>query len=181
MIIFDTETTGLVKAADVDLKQQPKIIEYFGLKVNDKTYEIEEELELLINPGEVITKEITDITGITNDMLADKPKFPQVFRQLAEFHIGERYIVGHNIAFDLDMLTFELKRIGKMRHFPWSPNQICTVEISEHYQGRRLKLADLYKHLTGNTFKGAHRARADVMGTYTCLTSMIADGTYKLN
>lgn len=180
MIIFDTETSGLTRAVDTDIAKQPRIIEYFGLKVNDKTFEIEGELELLIYPGEAISQEITDITKITNAMLQGKPTFPQIFQQLATFHLGESYIVGHNISFDVDMLTFELKRIGKLLNFPWPMVHICTVEASEHLEGRRMKLADLYKHLTGNTLVDAHRARNDVMATYECLKELIAQGEFKL-
>lgn len=178
MIIFDTETTGLVKAIETDIAKQPRIIEYFGLKVDDNTLAIEGELDLLIYPGEQITEEITGITKITNEMLVGKPVFAKIYDQLFDFHLGQRYICGHNVMFDKHMMLFEMRRIGKEYNFPWC-KEICTVEQTERYEGRRLKLADLYKLLTGNTMMNAHRARNDVMATYECILAMKERGDWE--
>lgn len=172
MIIFDTETTNLVRAVDTPLDKQPKIIELFALKVCDKTLEPVGELGLLIDPQEPISAEITKITSITDDMVRGKGSFTSHARSIAEFWLGEKWSCGHNIRFDVDMLLVELKRMGVEFKFPWTINQLCTVEASEHYEGRRLKLIDLHKRLTGKDFDGAHRAKADVMATYTCVVEM---------
>lgn len=172
MIIFDTETTNLTKSVSASLDKQPKIIEYYGLKANDETFEIEGELHCLIHPGEQISDEIEGITKITNSMLKGQPKFPAFYSGLCDFHLGQKVLVGHNISFDVDMLKFELQRIGREFKFPWPFKHVCTVELSEHYEGRRLKLIDLHERLTGEKFDNAHRAKADVMATYACVKEM---------
>jgi DNA polymerase III epsilon subunit-like protein len=172
MIIFDTETTDLVRAVDTPLDKQPKIIELFALKICDETLEPLCELDLLIDPQEPITEEITKITSITDDMVRGKGAFALHAKAIAEFWLGEKWSCGHNIRFDVDMLLAELKRLGLQHKFPWTMNQLCTVEASEHYEGRRLKLIDLHKRLTGEGFDDAHRAKADVMATYTCVKLM---------
>lgn len=172
MIIFDTETTDLVKAADVPVEKQPKIIELFALKVDDMTLEIIDEIDLLIDPEQPITEEITKITSITDDMVRGKGSFIRHRKTISEFWLGERWTCGHNVRFDIDMLIVELKRCGMAFRFPWTPGQLCTVELSEHMEGRRLKLIDLHEKLTGERFDSAHRAKADVMATYRCLLEL---------
>lgn len=172
MIIFDTETTNLVKAVDVPDHNQPKIIELFALKVNDDTLEEEDVLSLLIDPMEPITEEITGITGITDEMVKGKGSFSVHYPSIANFWLGQRTHTGHNLTFDTDMLYFELRRLGKELRFPWPINGICTVEISEHLEGRRLKLIDLHRKLLGEGFESSHRAEADVRATHRCLVKL---------
>lgn len=176
MIIFDTETTGLISSVDAPLAKQPKIIELYALKICDNSLDMISDLQLLIDPAEPITAEITGITGIDDSMVRGQGQFPVHAHAIADFWLGERWVCGHNVAFDLGMLSIELRRVGAVEKFPWTPRQLCTVEASEHYEGRRLKLIDLHKHLTGEGFEKAHRAKNDVMATYTCVKHMAARG-----
>lgn len=169
MIIFDTETTGLTKSLESPLHVQPKIIELYAMKVDDDTLEQTAEIDLLIDPKEAITEEITKITSITDDMVRGKGAFASHAKSLAEFWLGERVVCGHNVTFDCDMLEIELKRLGLINKFPWTPLRIDTVEMTEHYEGRRLKLIDLHTLLLSKGFESAHRARADVEATHRCL------------
>jgi DNA polymerase III epsilon subunit-like protein len=173
MIVFDTETTGLENNTAISQEKQSRIIELFALKVNDQTLEIEDELELLIDPGEKLTDEIVKITGITDDMVRGQGSFGKHFKDIQRFWLGETYAVGHNLSFDVDMLWVEIGRLGRLNAFPWCPVQICTVEASEHIHGRRLKLIDLHTELFGEGFEAAHRARNDVMATYRCAKELI--------
>lgn len=176
MIIFDTETTGFISSVDAPLKTQPKIIELFALKVDDSSFEIQGELEILIDPNEALTEEIIRITGINDADVKGKGQFPVHFGRIADFWLGQRWSLGHNITFDCDMLEVEIKRVGSVAKFPWTPKRACTVEASEHYFGRRLKLIDLHTYLFGVGFEQAHRARNDVMATYRCAKEMAARG-----
>lgn len=169
MIIFDTETTGLTKSLDSPLHTQPKIIEIYAMKVDDETLEKTGELDLLIDPKEPISEEITKITSITDEMVRGKRSFATHAKAIAEFWLGETVSCGHNITFDCDMLEIELKRLGLVNKFPWTPVRVDTVEMTEHYEGRRLKLIDLHTLLLGKGFESAHRARADVEATHRCL------------
>lgn len=172
MIIFDTETTGIFNSKEAPLRTLPKIIELYAKKIDDTTLEMVDELDLLIDPQELITEEITGITSITTEMVKGKGNFASHFPTIAEFWRGERWSCGHNVAFDCDMLEIECRRAGKTTYFPWTPNRLCTVEASEHFFGRRLKLIDLHTHLFGVGFESAHRARADVDATYVCFAEL---------
>jgi DNA polymerase III epsilon subunit-like protein len=174
-IIFDTETTGFVTSMDSPLSIQPKIIELFALRINDE-FDILEELEVLIDPKEKLSEEIIRVTGLKDEDLAGKGEFPVHFPKIKDFWLGCEASIGHNISFDCDMLEVECKRIGQVTRFPWTPNRICTVEASEHYFGRRLKLIDLHTYLFGQGFEQAHRARNDVMATYRCAKEMARRG-----
>lgn len=180
MIIYDTETTGLIISRDAPLDRQPKIIELFALKVDDVSLEIQEELELLIDPGEAITDEIRGITGIDDSMVRGQGQFPMHAYAISEFWLGQRWSCGHNLTFDASMLSVELRRIGAQEKFPWTPRGLCTVEASEHYEGRRMKLIDLHTYLLGEGFEKAHRARNDVMATYRCVVEMAKRGDIEI-
>lgn len=172
MIIFDTETTGFITSTEAPLTTQPKIIELFAMAVDDFTLEEEGFISILIDPREPINKEISAINGITDDMVLGRGDFSSHLKTISDFWIGHKIACGHNVTFDCDMLEIELRRIGKVNKFPWPPQRWCTVELSEHYFGRRLKLIDLHIHLTGSGFSDAHRAEADVRATHTCLMYM---------
>lgn len=180
MILFDTETTGLIKSVESPEPTQPKIIELFALKVDNETFDIIDELDLLIDPKEAITEEITGITGITNEMVRGKGPFSAHAKNIANFWLGDICSCGHNLSFDMDMLEVELKRMGLVNKFPWPMNRVCTVEATEHYEGRRLKLIDLHKYLFGEGFESAHRARADVEATHRCAVEILKRGDFPI-
>lgn len=180
MIIFDTETTDLMKSPELPDSVQPRIIELYALKLDDNTLDVVGEFDQLMDPGFTISEDIQRITRITPDMLVGKRGFAAHLPELQELWLGERFTVGHNVMFDLDMLYSEVKRQGKVARFPWSPQAICTVEATEHLQGRRLNLTDLHKHLFGEPFESAHRAKADVEATCRCLKELIKRGELRL-
>jgi DNA polymerase III epsilon subunit-like protein len=161
MIIWDTETTGLLETTR-DPDKQPCIIEIFCLKLDEQTLEEVDTYTTFLNPKRSITPKITKITGITDKDVATAPTFPRIYPTLCEFFLGERTMVAHNLTFDRDILHYELVRIKKDRCFPWPYNQICTVEETMHIKGHRLKLMDLYEHCFGERFDNAHRAEDDV-------------------
>lgn len=162
MIIWDTETTGLLKPDVADLAEQPYIIEIAMIKV-DEDYQPVDSYEALIFPGVPLEDEVhKKISGIQNADLLDCPTFLELFEEIADFVRGEKTWVAHNLAFDLGVLTCDLKRIGKEFAFPYPTNQICTVDRSKHIKGRRMKLTELYEHCMGIGLKQQHRAMADV-------------------
>ena len=176
LIVFDTETTGLFSSVDGPLDKLPKIIELFALKIDDQSFEIKDELDLLIDPKQPLSEEIIKVTSITDEMVKGKGAFPLHFEAISRFWLGEQWVAGHNITFDCDMMEIEMRRLGKTARFPWAPKRLCTVELTEHYQGRRMKLMDLHEYLTGEKFESAHRAKADVMATYRCIKELAKRG-----
>lgn len=119
------------------------------------------EASWLINPGELITPEITKITGITNEMVAEKPLFHVVLPDIRRAFEGVDMFIAHNATFDIDCLKHELQRAG-CTDFPWPPESMCTVQEYVHLFARRPKLTELYEHMLGKPLKQQHRALGDV-------------------
>lgn len=94
IVAIDIETTGL--DADKD-----KIIEVGAVKFND--HRIEAEWGTLINPGRPIPPYITQLTGITDQMVLHAPAIHDVINDLSSF-VGNTHLLGHNIRFDLSFL-----------------------------------------------------------------------------
>lgn len=166
-VIYDTETTGLVTNSVVNIKSQPKIIELYALVLEDLV-EINS-FHFLFNPGEVISEEITKITGITNEDVKDKPKFEDRAHILGSLFELHNEVVAHNLAYDKYMIDTEMLRCGI--RLKW-PRRICTVEATEYMLGYRLSLTALYDHLFQENFSGAHRAENDVKALTRCFIEL---------
>lgn len=172
MIVFDTETTNLLMPEIADLSAQPSIIEICMVRLDAK-YKVLEEFATLVNPLVPFDEEThKKITGIKASDLADAPTFLEVYGKLADFCLGEESLVAHNMAFDLGVLTAELRRIGKEFAFPYPPTQICTVESTKHLKGHRLKLTDLYELKLKKKLKQTHRASDDVTALVQIVKAM---------
>lgn len=162
-IIFDTETTGLQKATIVNLQQQPKIIEFAAIKIDDQTLEEKDRIEFLVNPQTPISKHITKLTGITNEKLIKAQPFVEHYETIRDFFVGEKYIVAHNLFFDIQMLKFDLERIGKLEEFPFPKINICTANQTIKLRGFRQNLGALFEYMFEVPMpKVAHRAMNDV-------------------
>jgi DNA polymerase III epsilon subunit-like protein len=171
IILLDFETTGLILPSSSDLVLQPKIIEIGAIKVSDKG-SVVAELGELIDPRQEISAEITKITGIKPEQLKGKRTIEEVIPELADFFLGAHMLVAHNVAFDRDVLYFELLRTGWERRFPFPPNQVCTVDSTMHIKGRRMKLTELYEHTQGKPLAQTHRAVDDVRALWECYKAL---------
>ncbi len=94
LVAIDLETTGLDPNRDA-------IIEIAAVRFNGSR--IEAEWTTLINPGRPIPGLITQLTGITNEMVRNAPPIKAVIQDLVDF-IGDSPVVGHNVRFDLGFL-----------------------------------------------------------------------------
>ena len=101
-VAFDLETTGLMPRRDT-------IIE-IGAVIMKRGVEIDR-FQAFVDPGCRLTKEVSDLTGITDDMLRGAPKIETVMPQLLEF-IGDRPLVAHNARFDACFVTRTCQRLG---------------------------------------------------------------------
>lgn len=179
MIIFDTETTGLVQASATPLEKQPRIIDFAAIKLDDDFNEIGS-IEFLCNPGIPLDKKITEITKLTDEDLKDQKPFIAYYNELAEFFLGERTLIAHNLSFDRDLLKFELLRIGKQYQFPWPIENICTVEKTMSLRNYRLSLAKLHAAAGFGEIVSAHRAMPDVKALVKCVKWLVDTGTLKI-
>lgn len=94
ILALDIETTGLDPNKDF-------IIEIGAVLFSD--HRIEAEWSTLINPGRPIPPFITQLTGITNQMVLQAPPIQDVLNELQDF-AADSPIIGHNISFDLAFL-----------------------------------------------------------------------------
>lgn len=100
-VVMDIETTGL--------SYQDDIIELAAIKVDNDV--IIDTFQTLIKPIKCIPTNITEITGINDNMVKDAPAFPEIVSKIVSF-IGKNIIIGHNVIFDLDRLNNKLYSIS---------------------------------------------------------------------
>lgn len=161
IIFFDLETTGLDLVRD-------KIIEIFMLKVKpDGTTETYEQL---FNPQIAIPEEVINITGITNEMVKDKPTFREKAQEIANF-IDDSDFAGFNSnKFDIPLLAEELLNAGIDIDFS-SRNSVDVMVLFHRLEPRNLAAA--YRFYYNREMENAHTAKADAIATYEILLAMI--------
>ena len=145
-VAIDVETTGLSPIKN-------ELIEVSAIRYNGN--EKIDTFSTLIKPKERIPYYITNITGITNEMVENSPEVSEVMEKLVEF-IGNSPIVAHNANFDYSF-------IQNYSENSFSDNKLIdTVQI-----GRALypelpnhKLGTIAQHI-GITEDGFHRAEFD--------------------
>jgi DNA polymerase III subunit epsilon len=79
----------------------------------------------LVNPGTYISPFITALTGISNEMVAEAPKWEEIIDKVEELTKG-RVFVAHNVRFDYAFLCNEYRRIGRR----FQRKNLCTVRLS---------------------------------------------------
>lgn len=94
IVALDIETTGLDPQADA-------ITEIGAVRFNGKR--VEAEWSTLVNPQRPIPPFVTQLTGITNEMVRNAPTLRSVLPDLVEF-VGDAPVLGHNVRFDLSFL-----------------------------------------------------------------------------
>ena len=165
-LIFDTETTGLIDNHTKKIDKQPEIIEFYGCMADLKTKKIGKEIDELIKPSREFDDEITKITGITPEMVMEKPPFKHFAPAIRTFIEKAPCVIAHNLSYDMEMIDIEFERLGIK--IAWPKLRICTVEQTVHMKGFRLSLSALHQELFGEPFTGAHRAKVDVQALSRC-------------
>lgn len=147
-IVFDLETTGLKPATE-------EITEIAAVLVREG--EIKDSFQTYVNPHKPIPPEITELTGISDETVADAPDLPEALDKFFAF-MGDRVLVAHNAGFDLSFLKAACKKLDIEREFTY----IDTLEMSRimlpHLS--RFKLNILAKELQVGPFEH-HRASED--------------------
>ena len=160
IVVLDFETTGLDTRND-------RIIEIGAVKLADG--HVTEDLSVLVNPGRLLSPKITEITGITDQMLKDQPPITEALPQLLSF-IGDCPIAAHNADFDYNILQSELRRQGIQRE--WTVIDTLTFARKLYPDMKSHRLGVLCKRL-GVSLKNAHRAVHDATATAHCLHQML--------
>ncbi|MCB0357935.1 MAG: 3'-5' exonuclease [Bdellovibrionales bacterium] len=152
VVVLDFETTGLSAEND-------RVIEVGAVALDGKN--CVDTFSQLIHPGDYLPYQITQITGITDEMLYDKPPAAEVMPQLAEF-IADRTIIAHNAPFDKKFLDAEMNRVGLQVLNP----VLCTLKLARRVMPGHssYSLGNLAQHL-GIQMERAHRALDDAKAT----------------
>ncbi|WP_127477416.1 DNA polymerase III subunit epsilon [Sulfurivermis fontis] len=103
-IVLDTETTGL-EPADGHRIIEIGCVELINRRLTGNTY------HQYLQPDREIDAGAIEVHGITNEMLADKPRFADVARDFLDFVSGAELII-HNAPFDVGFINHELKLLG---------------------------------------------------------------------
>ena len=160
LVIFDLETTGLDMVKD-------RVIQLSYIKVYPDGRE--ERGNELINPEKHIDDIITQLTGITNEDVKDKPTFKQIAKKMEEVFSGSDIAGFNSNFFDVPLLAEEFLRAGI--DFDFSKCRLidaCTI----FKKMERRNLASAYKFYCGRKMEEdfeAHRADQDTEATYRVL------------
>ncbi len=149
-VVLDTETTGF-EPAEGHRIVEIGCVELFDHLPTGQTF------RAYLNPERLVPPETTRVHGLTDEFLADKPKFAEVAEDFLAF-LGDAALVIHNASFDLKFVNSELHRVGK----PPIPHAraIDTIEIAKaKIPGARYSLDELCKRfaidLSARTKHGA--------------------------
>ena len=164
LVIFDLETTGLDLVKD-------RIIQISFIKVMPNGQE--ERGDELINPEKPIDPQITQLTGISNEDVKDKPTFKQLAQQLAQKFSGCDFAGFNSNNFDIPLLAEEFLRAGI--DFDFSRSRLIDACAIFRKMERR-NLAAAYKFYCGRKMEEdfeAHRADQDTEATYRVLMGQL--------
>ncbi len=159
-VVFDLETTGL--SADNDM-----ITEIGATKIKDGL--IIDNFSQLVNPGCEISEDITNLTGITNEMVKDMPNIGEVLPRFKKF-CGDAVMVAHNARFDMSFIYANARRLGL-----YFPNKtVDTLKMSrELFPNEREHKLDIMCRRLGVELNNHHRAVADSTATAYCFIKMM--------
>ena len=150
--VIDIETTGLSAHND-------EIIEVSAIKVRDD--KVVNKFSKLIKPNERISSFITNLTGISNELVKNASPIYDVLPEYLEF-ISDDIVLGHNVTFDINFICNNLK---KHHNSEFSNNYIDTMRISrKHLKLKSNSLKSLAKHFKVD-IKRHHRALNDCLIT----------------
>lgn len=158
---FDLETTGISITHD-------RIVEIAVLKIHPNG--LKETKTWLVNPTIPIPEEASDIHGIKDEDVADKPTFKEIAKQVDEF-MSHCDLGGFNSnRFDIPLLVEELLRVDIDFKIP--SRKFVDVQTIFHKMEQR-NLTAAYKFYCGKNLENAHSAEADITATYEVLEAQI--------
>jgi len=104
-IVLDTETTGL------EAQHGHRIIEIGCVELIDRRL-TRRTFHRYINPERSVEEGAVEVHGLTDEFLADKPRYADIVEEFVEFLRGAEEIVIHNAPFDVGFLNAEFERLG---------------------------------------------------------------------
>ncbi|OZG61496.1 DNA polymerase III subunit epsilon [Bifidobacterium lemurum] len=159
-VVLDLETTGFSAARDA-------IIDIGAARIVEGR--VVEEFSQLINPDRPVSRRITQLTGITNDMLDGQPSIETVLPEFLD-RLGSNVLLGHNISFDLGFLNHNAQLV--VGH-PLPNDYMDTMRLSRKLfpQERTHKLEALIRRFDIADVE-EHRGLSDAIQTAQCYEYM---------
>lgn len=160
-VALDTEATGrhpmvssLLEVAAIKFRSNGEIIDVRSQ---------------LLNPGSPIPAEVSEVHGITDDMVASEPSAAEVLPAFVEWMTGygrdsttecPHILLAHNAPFDINFLQVALTKLGKS--LPTNP-VLDTLKLAPHYirETKNHRLKTLIENLPAGADAQFHRAEAD--------------------
>jgi len=163
-VVYDIETTGFSIEYD-------RIIEIAACKVRGGA--IVDTYQTFINPKREISQTITELTSITEDMVANAPTVEEALPQFLEF-AKDSILVAHNARFDVDFIYGNIERLGI--DYPRLPaiDTLNLFRAGYHKETKTFNLKSLSKYFKIKQEKH-HRAEDDTRVTALCFISMLSD------
>lgn len=160
-VIIDIETTG--GSAKLEKITEIAIYQHDGTQITG-------EFVSLVNPERNIPYFITNLTGITNEMVEDAPCFYEIAKKIVELTEG-RIFVAHNARFDYSFIRQEFKSLG----FNFKRNILDTVTLCRKLipGHRSYSLGNICKDLR-ISINGRHRAAGDALATVKLFELLLA-------
>lgn len=159
--ITDIETTG--GNARKEKITEIAIYKYDGEKIVDQ-------LVTLINPERNIPIQIQQLTGITNEMVADAPKFYEIAKQIVEI-TQDCIFVAHNATFDYNFIQQEFKSLG----YDFQRQNLCTVKLSKRIiPGLPSYSLGILSQQLGIEIESRHRASGDALATVELFSKLLS-------
>ncbi len=184
-LIFDTETTGLPKkdnAAISEVDNWPRVVQ-IAWQVHHENGDLLEHHNVLIRPGGFeIPYSAEKVHGISTEKAIKHGVSLEEGLNLFNKSLDQaKFLVGHNIKFDINALGAEFFRSGLDTQF-LEKKQVCTMWSSTQHmklpggRGGKFKppkLMELYEYLFEEQFQQAHNASADVEATARCFFELL--------
>jgi DNA polymerase-3 subunit alpha len=185
-LVFDTETTGLPKkwkAPLNDFENWPRMVQLAWQCHDLKGNFLFAKNHVIIPDGYIIPDEVVAIHGITNEIAHEKGiPLKDALLDFADDVKEAKFIIGHNIEFDINIVGCELLRM-ELPEFVSTAPQLCTKDESTAFcaimKNGRPKwptLTELHTKLFGVPFVEAHNAAADVEATTRCFLELVRIG-----
>ncbi len=185
-LIFDTETTGLPKswkAPLTDTDNWPRMVQLAWQCHDLKGNFICAKNHVIKPDGYTIPDEVVKVHGITTE-IAEKLGIPLIdaLNDFLEDVKKAKFIIGHNVDFDINIVGAELIRTGLPEVISKAPNLCTKIESTQFCnitKNGRVKwptLTELHTKLFNIPFEEAHNAAADVEATSRCFLELVRVG-----
>lgn len=163
-VVVDVETTGSSPRTGA------RVIEVAAVEVT--AGRVTGEFGSLVNPGVPVPRWISRLTGISDEMLVDAPRFEEI-ADLVRERLEGRIFVAHNAGFDWRFVAAEMKRARSL--LPSGP-RLCTLRLARRaLPGLPRRGLDALADFYGIEIEDRHRAGGDALATAGVLMRLLAE------